>query len=58
MPNAQVDRVIRSVQAQQGQLSKVLTKAVPLLAEPGVWESIVQAVGQAFNERGIGSSSG
>jgi hypothetical protein len=46
------------VQAQQGQLSKVLTKEVPLLAEPGVWESIVQAVGQAFNERGIDGSSG
>lgn len=58
MPDAQVDRVIRSVQAQQGQLSKVLTKEVPLLAEPGVWESIVQAVGQAFNERGTDGSSG
>jgi hypothetical protein len=58
MPDAQVDRVIRSVQAQQGQLSKVLTKEVPLLAEPGVWESIVQAVGQAFNERRMDGSRG
>jgi hypothetical protein len=49
MPDAQIDRLIRSVQANRGQLSNVLLKEIPLLAEPGIWESIVQAVASAFD---------
>jgi hypothetical protein len=48
MPDMQVDRVIRSIDANQGQLSNVLAKEMPLLAEPDVWEAIVQAVESAF----------
>ena len=44
MPDMQIDRIVRSVNANQGKLSNVLVKEVPLLAEPGVWEAIVQAV--------------
>ena len=49
MPDMQIDRIIRSLDANQGKLSNVLVKEVPLLAEPGVWEAIVQAVGVAFD---------
>eukprot|EP01036_Dinobryon_divergens_P002021 gene2021-2654_t len=34
MPDMQIDRVIRSVDANQGKLSKVLAREMPLLAEP------------------------
>jgi hypothetical protein len=49
MPDMQIDRIIRSVEANQGKLSNVLSKEMPLLAEPGIWESIVQAVVRAFD---------
>lgn len=44
MPDVQVDRVIRSVEANQGNLTNVLAKEIPVLAEPGIWRAIVQAV--------------
>lgn len=49
MPDMQIDRIIRSVEANQGKLSNVLVKEIPLLAESGIWESIVQAVAHAFD---------
>jgi hypothetical protein len=49
MPDMQIDRIVRSVDANQGKLSNVLVKEAPLLAEPGVWEAIVQAVELAIN---------
>jgi hypothetical protein len=49
MPDMQIDRIIRSVEANQGKLSNVLVREVPLLAEPGVWEAIVMAVQRAFD---------
>ena len=48
MPDMQIDRIIRSVDANQGKLSNVLAKEIPLLAEPGIWEAIVEAVGLAW----------
>jgi hypothetical protein len=48
MPDAQIDRVIRSVQANQGQLSNVLRDEIPLLADPKVWDAMVQAIKDAF----------
>jgi hypothetical protein len=48
MPDMQVDRVIRSVQANHGKLSNVLAKEIQILTEPGVWEAIVQAIEIAF----------
>lgn len=43
MPDVQIDRVIRSVEANQGKLSNVLAKEIPLLTEPGLWSAIVEA---------------
>ena len=48
MPDAQVDRVIRSVQSNQGELSGALRKELPVFDEPGLWESVVQVVHRAF----------
>jgi hypothetical protein len=50
MPDMQIDRIIRAVEAHRGKLSNVLSKEIPLLAEPGVWESMVQAVTITFGE--------
>jgi hypothetical protein len=43
MPDLQIDRFIRSVEVNQGKLSNVLAKKIPLLAEPGLWTAIVEA---------------
>lgn len=48
MPDMQIDRIIRSVEANQGKLSKVLAKEIPLLAEPGIWDAVVEAIALAF----------
>lgn len=48
MPDAQIDRIIRSVEANQGKLSNVLSKEIPILAEAGIWEAIVQSIERAF----------
>jgi hypothetical protein len=48
MPDAQIDRVIRSVQANQGLLSNLLRDEIPLLADPRVWGAIVQVINDAF----------
>ena len=44
MPDIQADRIIRSVEENKGKLSNVLAKELPLLAEPGLWEAIVEAI--------------
>lgn len=48
MPDAQLDRVIRSAQANQGKLSNVLRDEVPFLADPKVWDAIVQVITDSF----------
>jgi hypothetical protein len=48
MPDMQIDRVIQCVQLNNGKLTHALVKEMPLLAEPGIWTSIVQNVGQAM----------
>ena len=50
MPDHQIDRVIRSAEANQGQLSRVLAKEIPALAEEGIWEAIREAIRDAFRE--------
>ena len=50
MPDMQIDRVIRSVQANQGKLTNALLKEMPLLAESGTWDEIVLAVMRAFDQ--------
>ena len=44
MPNMQIDRIIRSAEMNQGKLSPALAKEMPVLAEPGLWEAIVDAI--------------
>lgn len=48
MPDAQIDRVIRSVQANQGKLSNVLRDEMPLLDDHNVWDAIVQVITDSF----------
>jgi hypothetical protein len=50
MPDHQADRLLRSMQANQGSLSNVLAQEIPVLAQPGIWEAITSAVGLAFKE--------
>lgn len=50
MPDMQVDRVIRSAKVNQGKLSNVLVKEMPMLQEPGVWDAILQAIESSFGE--------
>jgi len=48
MPDAQIDRAIRSCQSNRGELSNALAKEIPVLREAGVWESLREAILQAF----------
>lgn len=50
MPDQQVDRVLRSIEQNRGELSNVLAKQMPVLQEPGVWAAIIEAVALAFQE--------
>lgn len=48
MPDVQIDRVIRSVEANRGKLSKALAKEIPVLSEEGVWDALRQAIEDAL----------
>lgn len=48
MPDQQADRVLRSIEQNAGELSNVLAKEMPILASPGVWAEIVEAVTRAL----------
>jgi len=50
MPDMQIDRIIRSAEANQGKLSNMLTKEIPILGESGVWDAIVKAIEIAFRD--------
>ncbi len=50
MPDHQVDRVLRSIEQNRGQLSNVLAKEMPVLRQPGIWAQIIQTVSQAIQE--------
>lgn len=50
MPDVQADRLLRSIEQNHGVLSNVLAKEMPVLCEPGVWDSIVDAVTRIFNK--------
>lgn len=49
MPDHQADRVLRSIEQNQGSLSHVLARQMPALTKPGVWPAIVDAVSRAFS---------
>lgn len=48
MPDQQVDRVIRSIEQNNGVISGALAKEVPYLARPGIWELVCEGVKGAF----------
>jgi hypothetical protein len=50
MPDHQADRVLRSIEQNQGELSNVLAREMPVLTEPGIWPAIVEAVSRAFGD--------
>jgi hypothetical protein len=50
MPDAQVDRVIRSIESNNGELSNVLAREIPHLTADGVWEEILDAMKRAFQD--------
>lgn len=50
MPDMQIDRVIRSAEANQGKLSNLLAKEIPALAQPVIWQAIQQAIENAFHQ--------
>ncbi|QTN28802.1 Fic family protein [Rhodoferax sp. AJA081-3] len=52
MPDHQADRLLRSIEQNQGQLSSVLVKEMPVLTQPGVWDAVVGAVRAAFKNDG------
>ncbi|QWT21481.1 Fic family protein [Bacillus sp. NP157] len=49
MPDAQADRILRSIEQNKGQLSNVLAKEMPLLKTAGVWDALVDAVTSALD---------
>src|SRR3546814_14755679 len=50
MPDQQADRVLRSIEQNNGELSNALAKQMPILNELGVWAEIIEVVSQAFQE--------
>ena len=58
MPDAQVDRVIRSIEANQGMLTHVLAKEIPELTAEGVWDGIIAGVRRAFADAPPGHAVG
>jgi hypothetical protein len=57
MPDPQADRVIRSVEQNQGQLTHALAKEMPVLRQPGIWEQLVKVITQAFREDSLVDST-
>ena len=51
MPDAQIDRLIRSVQNNRGELSGALRRELPVFEDPVLWAAVVEAVHRSF-ERG------
>ena len=50
MPDHQADRLLRSIEQNQGKLSQVLLKEMPVLGRAGIWEQIADVVTQAFEQ--------
>lgn len=48
MPDQQIDRVIRSVEQNNGILSGVLLKEIPAFSDAAIWKEVVVAVRSAF----------
>lgn len=50
MPDAQVDRVIRSIQQNNGMLSGALSQEIPYLTSPGIWTKVCEAVAASYRD--------
>lgn len=50
MPDVQIDRLIRSIEANGNQLSNALAREIPYLTQDGVWTEICDAVSRAFED--------
>lgn len=50
MPDHQADRLLRSIEQNQGKLSQVLLKEMPVLGRAGIWEIMTDVVAQAFEQ--------
>ncbi|WP_295537788.1 Fic family protein [uncultured Pseudacidovorax sp.] len=50
MPDPQADRILRAIEQNQGTLSQVLAKELPVLTQPGVWQEIVDAVTRTMQD--------
>jgi hypothetical protein len=48
MPDPQIDRLIRSVQSNRGELSGALRRELPVLDDPALWAAVVEAVHRSF----------
>jgi hypothetical protein len=57
MPDHQADRLLRSIEQNQGKLSNVLAKEMPVLQEPSVWAAIVEAVSHASGDSAAAGGS-
>jgi hypothetical protein len=47
-PDADIDRIIRSIREHGGQLSNKLKKAYPQLADPDIGDAVIAAIDAAF----------
>lgn len=55
MPDSYADRIIRSIETNNGKLTNSLRKEIPALAGEGTWEQLVEAVAHAkakFDDHG------
>lgn len=50
MPDHQADRVLRSIEQNNGELSNVLAREMPVLARMGVWAEAVEAVARVWSQ--------
>ena len=50
MPDEMADRVLRSIEQNNGQLSNALAKEIPLFANGSVWDELVKATKLAWGE--------
>lgn len=53
MPNHYVDRIIRSIQENNGKLTNKLAKDYPFLKDEQLWQQMVEAIKEAFQKNDV-----
>ena len=48
MPDPQIDRVIRSVQNNRGELSGTMRRELPIFEDSALWAAVVEVVHRSF----------